>query len=131
MAFLALQIAWNVYVVVIHRHGTCRNFSTETLASEWMSMSTESQTCWGGINLPQKHQSRHGSHICYVLNISDTFVRLNLQSWLPKELHGEINHMLVGFGQVRHSRLVQFVLIIDLVSRLSASLSAPGAMSVN
>ncbi|KAI6094540.1 DNA glycosylase [Pisolithus croceorrhizus] len=25
--------------------------------------------------------------------------RLNLQSWLPKELHGEINHMLVGFGQ--------------------------------
>ncbi|CAA7260929.1 unnamed protein product [Cyclocybe aegerita] len=26
--------------------------------------------------------------------------RLNLQSWLPKELHGDINHMLVGFGQV-------------------------------
>ncbi|KAF8872669.1 DNA glycosylase [Gymnopilus junonius] len=26
--------------------------------------------------------------------------RLNLQSWLPKELYGEINHMLVGFGQV-------------------------------
>ncbi|KAI6141527.1 DNA glycosylase [Pisolithus thermaeus] len=25
--------------------------------------------------------------------------RLNLQSWLPKELHGEIHHMLVGFGQ--------------------------------
>ncbi|EIN07891.1 DNA glycosylase [Punctularia strigosozonata HHB-11173 SS5] len=25
--------------------------------------------------------------------------RLNLQSWLPKELHPEINHMLVGFGQ--------------------------------
>ncbi|KAG9317820.1 DNA glycosylase, partial [Chiua virens] len=25
--------------------------------------------------------------------------RLNLQSWLPKELHGEINHTLVGFGQ--------------------------------
>ncbi|KAH0830164.1 hypothetical protein J3R83DRAFT_1513 [Lanmaoa asiatica] len=25
--------------------------------------------------------------------------RLNLQSWLPKALHGEINHMLVGFGQ--------------------------------
>jgi endonuclease-3 len=28
--------------------------------------------------------------------------RLNLQSWLPSELHGEINHMLVGFGQVRY-----------------------------
>jgi len=25
--------------------------------------------------------------------------RLNLQSWLPIELHPEINHMLVGFGQ--------------------------------
>jgi endonuclease III len=27
-------------------------------------------------------------------------VRLNLQSWLPTELHRDINHMLVGFGQV-------------------------------
>ncbi|KAI0628808.1 DNA glycosylase [Trametes polyzona] len=26
--------------------------------------------------------------------------RLNLQSWLPVELHPEINHMLVGFGQM-------------------------------
>ncbi|EGN96402.1 hypothetical protein SERLA73DRAFT_170779 [Serpula lacrymans var. lacrymans S7.3] len=26
--------------------------------------------------------------------------RLNLQSWLPTELHPEINHMLVGFGQM-------------------------------
>ncbi|KAF9501714.1 DNA glycosylase [Pleurotus eryngii] len=26
--------------------------------------------------------------------------RLNLQSWLPPEFHREINHMLVGFGQV-------------------------------
>ena len=26
--------------------------------------------------------------------------RLNLQSWLPKELHYDINHLLVGFGQV-------------------------------
>ncbi|EJD06230.1 DNA glycosylase [Fomitiporia mediterranea MF3/22] len=25
--------------------------------------------------------------------------RLNLQSWLPKELHPDINHLLVGFGQ--------------------------------
>ncbi|KAI5118317.1 hypothetical protein M0805_006601 [Coniferiporia weirii] len=25
--------------------------------------------------------------------------RLNLQSWLPRELHPEINHLLVGFGQ--------------------------------
>lgn len=26
--------------------------------------------------------------------------RLNLQSWLPHELHGKINRLLVGFGQV-------------------------------
>ncbi|KAF4599332.1 DNA N-glycosylase and apurinic/apyrimidinic (AP) lyase [Pleurotus pulmonarius] len=26
--------------------------------------------------------------------------RLNLQSWLPAEFHREINHLLVGFGQV-------------------------------
>ncbi|KAH9813830.1 DNA glycosylase [Melampsora americana] len=26
--------------------------------------------------------------------------RLNLQSWLPKPLHQEINHLLVGFGQM-------------------------------
>ncbi|KAF5349592.1 hypothetical protein D9756_008927 [Leucocoprinus leucothites] len=26
--------------------------------------------------------------------------RLNLQSWLPSEFHKEINHLLVGFGQV-------------------------------
>ncbi|KAL1947185.1 hypothetical protein VTO73DRAFT_14146 [Trametes versicolor] len=26
--------------------------------------------------------------------------RLNLQSWLPLELHPEINHLLVGFGQM-------------------------------
>ncbi|EGG09905.1 uncharacterized protein MELLADRAFT_26899, partial [Melampsora larici-populina 98AG31] len=26
--------------------------------------------------------------------------RLNLQSWLPKNLHQEINHLLVGFGQL-------------------------------
>ncbi|EJD48672.1 DNA glycosylase [Auricularia subglabra TFB-10046 SS5] len=25
--------------------------------------------------------------------------RLNLQSWLPKDLHYDVNHMLVGFGQ--------------------------------
>ena len=25
--------------------------------------------------------------------------RLNLQSWLPKDLHGAINPLLVGFGQ--------------------------------
>ena len=31
--------------------------------------------------------------------------RLNLQSWLPNDLYGDINHMLVGFGQVVFLRI--------------------------
>ena len=34
------------------------------------------------------------------LNIDTHTHRVNLESWLPKALHGEINHLLVGFGQV-------------------------------
>ena len=48
--------------------------------------------------------------------------RLNLQSWLPSEFHGEINHRLVGFGQVRHYNPF-FVLLLFLLTafdRLSA-----------
>jgi len=32
---------------------------------------------------------------------------LNLQSWLPKELHPEINNLLVAFGQVSWSVFLQ------------------------
>jgi endonuclease III len=30
-----------------------------------------------------------------------TYDSLNLQSWLPTDHHGEINPLLVGFGQVQ------------------------------
>ncbi len=43
--------------------------------------------------------------------------RLNLQSWLPTEFHKEINHLLVGFGQVCLSvsqTIVQLGLIFEL-----------------
>ena len=33
---------------------------------------------------------------------------LNLQSWLPLELHPQINALLVGFGQVTVSACVCF-----------------------
>lgn len=36
-----------------------------------------------------------------IINFGFHSFRLNLQSWLPKEFHKEINHLLVGFGQVR------------------------------
>ncbi|TFY71651.1 hypothetical protein EVG20_g1361 [Dentipellis fragilis] len=68
MAFLALQVAWNLNLgigVDVHVH---------------------------------RITNRLGWHKPPTKNPEET--RLNLQSWLPKELHGEINHLLVGFGQV-------------------------------
>ncbi|KIK24479.1 hypothetical protein PISMIDRAFT_98508 [Pisolithus microcarpus 441] len=67
MAFLALQVAWNINLgigVDVHVH---------------------------------RITNRLGWHRRPTKNPEET--RLNLQSWLPKEFHGEINHMLVGFGQ--------------------------------
>jgi len=68
MAFLTLQVAWNVtdgIGVDVHVHRI-----TNLLGWHTPPTNTPEQT------------------------------RLNLQSWLPKELYGDINHMLVGFGQV-------------------------------
>ncbi|KAG6888911.1 hypothetical protein C0992_007098 [Termitomyces sp. T32_za158] len=68
MAFLALQVAWNLNVgigVDVHVH---------------------------------RITNRLGWHKPPTKNPEET--RLNLQSWLPTELHPDINHMLVGFGQV-------------------------------
>ncbi|KIM61114.1 hypothetical protein SCLCIDRAFT_122907 [Scleroderma citrinum Foug A] len=67
MAFLALQVAWNLNLgigVDVHVH---------------------------------RITNRLGWHRRPTKNPEET--RLNLQSWLPKELHGDINHLLVGFGQ--------------------------------
>lgn len=42
------------------------------------------------------------SHLCnQIIKSGLHSSRLNLQSWLPKEFHKEVNHLLVGFGQVR------------------------------
>lgn len=40
------------------------------------------------------------SSIGYLSDNSMHMISLNLQSWLPADLHGEINPLLVGFGQV-------------------------------
>ena len=55
-----------------------------------------------GTNLPLKTQRKLGKrHNVQMRRDNErTLCRLNLQSWLPTELHPEINHMLVGFGQV-------------------------------
>ncbi|KAF8801416.1 DNA glycosylase [Phlegmacium glaucopus] len=68
MAFLALQIAWNLN----HGIGVDVHVHRITNLLRWHKPPTKN---------PEQ-------------------TRLNLQSWLPKELHGEINHLLVGFGQV-------------------------------
>ncbi|KIJ31814.1 hypothetical protein M422DRAFT_81898, partial [Sphaerobolus stellatus SS14] len=68
MAFLTLQVAWNLNVgigVDVHVHRITNRL--------------------GWHKPPTKEPEQ---------------TRLNLQSWLPKELHGEINPLLVGFGQV-------------------------------
>ncbi|PFH53574.1 hypothetical protein AMATHDRAFT_137126 [Amanita thiersii Skay4041] len=67
MAFLTLQVAWNLNVgigVDVHVH---------------------------------RITNRLGWHKPPTKNPEET--RLNLQSWLPVELHPKINHLLVGFGQ--------------------------------
>ncbi|KAL0563726.1 alpha,alpha-trehalase nth1 [Marasmius crinis-equi] len=68
MAFLALQIAWNL------NHGIGVDVHVHRITN------------------------RLGWHKPPTKNPEET--RLNLQSWLPRELHPEINHMLVGFGQM-------------------------------
>ncbi|CAE6441355.1 unnamed protein product, partial [Rhizoctonia solani] len=68
MAFLVLQVAWNINVgigVDIHVHRI-----TNRLGWHKPATTTPEQT------------------------------RLNLQSWLPRNLHAPINPLLVGFGQV-------------------------------
>ncbi|KIL68495.1 hypothetical protein M378DRAFT_120602 [Amanita muscaria Koide BX008] len=67
MAFLALQVAWNLNVgigVDVHVHRITNRLG-------WHKPPTKT---------PEE-------------------TRLNLQSWLPVDLHPEINHLLVGFGQ--------------------------------
>ncbi|KDQ59784.1 hypothetical protein JAAARDRAFT_126654 [Jaapia argillacea MUCL 33604] len=70
MAFLTLQVAWNL------NHGIGVDVHVHRITN------------------------RLGWHKPPTKNPEQTrLLRLNLQSWLPTELHGEINHMLVGFGQ--------------------------------
>ncbi|TFK27407.1 DNA glycosylase [Coprinopsis marcescibilis] len=68
MAFLVLQVAWNL------NHGIGVDVHVHRITNRL-----------GWHNKPTKNPEE---------------TRLNLQSWLPKEHHKEINHMLVGFGQV-------------------------------
>jgi len=68
MAFLALQVAWDL------NHGIGVDVHVHRITN------------------------RLGWHRKPTKTPEET--RLNLQSWLPKDRHREINHMLVGFGQV-------------------------------
>ncbi|KDQ18692.1 hypothetical protein BOTBODRAFT_154659 [Botryobasidium botryosum FD-172 SS1] len=68
MAFLALQVAWNLNEgigVDVHVHRITNRLG-------WHSVPT----------------------------VTPEQTRLNLQSWLPSELHAEINPLFVGFGQM-------------------------------
>lgn len=66
-----------------------------------MYMFTGLRTGCSGINRLLRRLRRHGQFLCHsCFLLAYRHRSLNLQSWLPKELHAEINHRLVGFGQV-------------------------------
>ncbi|PBK87588.1 hypothetical protein ARMGADRAFT_1085608 [Armillaria gallica] len=50
-------------------------------------------------NLDKGEESGTGTRIHSPKYERQLICRLNLQSWLPTELHPEISHLLVGFGQ--------------------------------
>jgi hypothetical protein len=78
------------------------------LALVWIVMSTALRIVSVGTNRKLRLQSRRGKprYLNYggLAEVNDH--RMNLQSWLPKELHPEINPLLVGFGQVGAHSLV-------------------------
>ena len=75
-------------------------------ASAWTSTCTVSPTDSNGINRPRRRLKKLGEKetTTVLYTLTGVRVRLNLQSWLPSEFHKEINHLLVGFGQVRRRR---------------------------
>ncbi len=85
MAFLALQIAWNLYVPL------------DRLNSYLLPFAIRNHGIGVDVHV-HRITNRLGWHKPPTKTPEET--RLNLQSWLPTELHPDINHMLVGFGQV-------------------------------
>ncbi|KZV68113.1 DNA glycosylase [Peniophora sp. CONT] len=73
MGFLCLQAAWNINSGI----GVDVHVDRITNRLGWHNPPT--------LGHPEKTRQR--------------MIRLNLESWLPTELHHEINHLLVGFGQ--------------------------------
>ena len=120
MAFLCLHAAWDMSVSH-DLYWLCWSLIivpsswTETWALALMFTCTVSPTGSSGTNHPRKPRKRPGETIVRQVYLrlwgspfSPIFARLyvhvhcrlNLQSWLPTEFHKEINHLLVGFGQV-------------------------------
>ena len=86
MAFLTLQIAWGLN----HGIGVDVHVHRITNLLGWHKPPTKT---------PEQTRFVYLSHFRLELKLLSRF-RLNLQSWLPKDLHYDINHLLVGFGQV-------------------------------
>jgi len=85
MAFLTLQIAWNL------NHGIGVDVHVHRITNLL------------GWNKPPTKNTEQ--------------TRLNLQSWLPKEFHREINHLLVGLGRSYACLSVQDVMHATLTPR--------------
>lgn len=83
MGFLALQAAWNQWVNSNHIYLHLIMFRNDGIGVDVHVHRITNRLGWHNPPTTQAEQTR-----------------LNLQSWLPKELHRDINKMLVGFGQV-------------------------------
>jgi endonuclease-3 len=87
MSFLVLQVAWNLFVRFL------------MLQLEPECLITYRNLGIGVDVHVHRITNRLKWHKPPTKNPEET--RVNLESWLPVELHPEINHLLVGFGQVR------------------------------
>lgn len=83
MGFLALQAAWNQWVNNFDMGYSFNAFRNDGIGVDVHVHRITNRLGWHKPPTTQAEQTR-----------------LNLQSWLPKELHRDINKMLVGFGQV-------------------------------
>lgn len=87
MSFLVLQVAWNLFV----------RFPVLQLESEY-------QITYRNVGIGvDVHVHRITNRLKWHKppTKSPEETRVNLESWLPVELHPKINLLLVGFGQVR------------------------------
>lgn len=85
ITYLALQVAWNQLVIFFAARACNSNSPRNDGIGVDVHVHRLSNVL--GWNNPEAADEER--------------TRINLESWLPKEYWKEVNHLLVGFGQVR------------------------------